>query len=179
MNDVINIPSTRQTKGEFAISYQQAGRGGCIPIVNGKEERSLMFGYASETDKAACMKLLEEALIATNGDIYETRRYLMNAVEVAANHIRPNEALTVEGTEILIDYGNRSAYEGARELANLDDIDCELPNEAIKALLINRVQLVLADREVIEYYDEDEEDDYDEDDDEYYDDDDEDLEFIQ
>jgi hypothetical protein len=177
MNNVINLPNNTKTNGEFAIQYQQNGYGGCIPIVNGKEEPSLMFGYASETDKEACMRLLEEALIATDGDIYATRNYIMNAVTIAANDVHPDEAVTVDETEILINYENRRAYEGKTEIANLDDMaGVELPNEAIKALLINRAQLAFAEREV-QYYDEDEEDDY-EDEDDYWDDDDEDLDFI-
>lgn len=177
MNDVINIPSTRQTKGEFAIKFQREGYSGCIPVINGKEEPSVMFGFNGENDKAAAMKLLEEALIATDGDIYAARNYIMNAVTIAANDVHPDEAVTVDETEILINYENRRAYEGKTEIANLDDIaGVELPNEAIKALLINRTQLAFAEREV-QYYDEDEEDDY-EDEDDYWDDDDEDLDFI-
>ena len=170
------INTGKKTIGNFSIEYQRNGNGGCIPVIDGKPEPSLMFGYATESDKQACMRLLEDALRATGNEIPKVRQYIMNAVRVAANDIKPDEAIEVDDVEILIDYANRKAYEGTTELANLDDMTCPLPDEAIKAMLINRVQLALVDREV-EYYDEDEYDDYDDDD---YDlDDDEDLMFIQ
>ena len=146
------INTGAQTSGEFAITYQQSGYGGVIPVVDGVPQPSLMFGYASESDKKACMKLLEEALRATKGNVYEARSYIMNAVTIAANEIKPDEAVMINGVEILINYEERKAYNGAREIANLDDLRCELPKDAIKTILVDRAELVMeAEREDYEY----------------------------
>lgn len=173
MNNTINTGV--MSNGNFTIQYQQNGNGGCIPVIDGKPEPSLMFGYATESDKQACIKLIEDALRATGNDIPKVRQYIMNAVKVSANEIKADEAIEVDGVEIIIDYTAKKAYKDAKEIANLNDMQCFLPNEVIKAMLINRVQLAFAEREV-EYYDEDEYDDYDDDD--YIYDGDEDLMFI-
>lgn len=158
MSNTIN--TGKKSNGNFTIEYQQNGYGGCIPVIDGNPEPSLMFGYASETDKQACMKLIEKAIKATQGDIRAAQVYIMNAVTVAANEITPDEAVEVEGIEFLISYKDKKAYEGTTEIANLDDLNCELPDEAIKALLITRIQLELENRKAEEYNDYD---DYDED----------------
>ena len=151
MSNTIN--TGKKSNGEFTIEYQQNGYGGCIPVIDGNPEPSLMFGYASETDKQACMKLIEEAIKATQGDIRAAQVYIMNAVIVAANEITPDEAVEVEGIEFLISYKDKKVYEGTTEIANLDDLNCELPDEAIKALLITRIQLELENRKTEEYND--------------------------
>lgn len=144
MNNEINTGA--KSNANFTIEYQRNGYGGCIPVIDGKSEPSLMFGYASETDKRACMKLIEDAIRATKGDIRAAQVYIMNAVSVAANEITPDEAVEVEGIEFLISYKDKKAYEGTMEIANLDDLACELPDEAIKALLVTRIQLELENR---------------------------------
>lgn len=155
------ITTGKQTNGQFTITYQQNGYGGCIPVIDGKPEQSLMFGYVTESDKRACMRLIEEAIVATGGDVWKAKTYIMNAVTMAANEVTPSETIDVDGTEIIIDYEKRKAYETTTEIANLDDIQCELPEEAIKALLVERVRNTIRERrEAVAYPWDDEEDDY-------------------
>ena len=149
------VNTGKKTNGEFTISYQQNGNGGCIPIIDGKPEPALMFGYVSESDKEGAMKVIEEAIRATNGNVFEALQYIMNAVSVAANEITPDEAVEIDGAEYLISYADRKAYAGTEEIANLDDLGCKLPDEAIKALLIDRIRIEMENREE-EYYDDDE-----------------------
>lgn len=172
------IKTGKKTNGQFTVAYQQNGYGGCTPVIDGKPEPSLTFGYVSESDKEACMKLLEKAIQATGGDIWETQRYIMNAVKVSAAEIKADEAIEVNGTEILISYENHKAYLGTEEIANLEDINCALPPEATKALLTDRARIALEERErqqrenalvIAEFYpcedeDEDEEDFFEDDD---------------
>ena len=154
------ISTGAKTSGQFTIAYQKNGYGGVIPVIDGKPEPSLMFGYATESDKNACMRLIEEGLRATNGDIYATQRYIMNAVQVSANEIKPDETAEVEGYEILISYADKKAYINTKEIANLEDMaEVDLPNEAIKAMLIDRARLSL-EREMTYDYDEDDYDEY-------------------
>ena len=155
------ISTGKKTNGEFTISYQKLGYGGAIPVIDGKPEPRLMFGYVSESDFVSCMDLIETALVATNGDVGMAQVYMMNAIQVAANKIHPDEAVEINGVELLIDYGAKKIYYGSAEIANLDDISCVLPDEAIKAMLIDRARLSMEVDEEDDGYDEDiEEDDY-------------------
>lgn len=167
------IRTGKQTNGEFTVTYQQNGYGGCIPVIDGNPEPSLMFGYVSESDKEACMRLLEEALRATGGNLWEVRTYIANAVRTSANDIKADEAIMVQDREFLISYTEKKAYLGTEEVANLDDITCDMPGEAVKALLVSRIETELARREearvnlyIERNYDE-EDDDYEDDCDEF------------
>ena len=167
------ITTGKKTSGQFTVAYQQNGYGGCIPVIDGKPEPRLMFGYASETDKAACMKLIEEALKATNGNIFETQRYITNAAVIAANEIKPDEAVEIQGIEVLISYADKKAYIDTMEIANLEEITCEMPDEAVKALLISRVETEMERRRAEEVnvllYNNDEDEDEEEYEDDYED----------
>lgn len=142
----ISFDNGTRTAGQFAITYQQSGRGGCIPVVNGVPKPELMFGYISESDKQACMNLIQQALVATNGNTYQAARYIQNAVMIAANDIKPDEAVTVEGVELLVNYTTKKIYEGTTEIANLDDVTCELPQEAVKVMLMDRAKHIIVER---------------------------------
>lgn len=159
----INTNENIRTAGEFAIEFQQNGNGGCIPVINGNPEPMLMFGYVSESDKQGCIKLIREGLLATDGDIYKTMSYIRNAVIIAANDIKPDETIDVEGTEMLVSYRDKKIYLGTEEVANLDDMaETEMNNEVIKALLKERAKNRFAEMQINDMFD-----DFDEYDDEY------------
>ena len=137
----INTNENIRTEGQFAIEFQQNGNGGCIPVINGNPEPMLMFGYVSESDKQACAKLIREGLLATDGDVYKTMLYIRNAVTIAANDIKPDETVDVDGTEMLVSYRDKKIYLYTTEMANLDDMsETEMSNEVIKALLVERAK---------------------------------------
>lgn len=155
------IKTGAMSNGNFVVTYQQNGNGGCIPVIDGTPHPELMFGYVSEQDKQAGLKLLEDALRATNGNIPKAMSYMYNAVQTAANDIKADAAIDVDGTEVIISYVSREAYIGTSLVAKLDDITCELPDEAVKALLVDRVRLYLEEqaREQEQEMNEDEDDD--------------------
>lgn len=139
-----NIISTgKATQGQFVVSYQENGNGAAIPVINGVPEQRLMFGYVSESDRQGCLKLIEEALKATEGDIPAAMRYMYNAALTAAKEIKADEVVEVNGTEIIISYEAKAAYLNTEKVADLEDIEAELPAEAVKAMLADRVRLYL------------------------------------
>lgn len=145
------ITTGRKTVGNFTIEYQQRGYGGCIPVIDGQPQPSLMFGYSSETDRVACMELLENALRAAGNNIPDVQRYILDAVQTAAKGIHPDEAIAVGGDEVLLSYANRKAYYHGEEIANLDDLTCELPQEAVKALLVERACAAIDNEEFADW----------------------------
>jgi len=157
---IINTNQNLKTNGEFAIEFQQ-NNGGMIPVINGEPAPILMFGYVSESDKNACIRLIREAVVATNGDVYKAANYIRNAVAIAANDIKPDEAVEVLGNEMLISYTGKRIYLGTTEIANLDDMgDTPMNNEVIKQLLIAKATIELQNWEL----------ELDDDDEEYYED---------
>jgi translation elongation factor EF-Ts len=140
------ITTSKRTESQFAVSYQRNGYGACIPTIDGVEHPELMFGYTSEADAQAALNLISEALAATNGNIPQAMWYMRNAALTAARDVKADEAVDVDGVDIVIDYQARKAYKNGEEVSNLDNITCPLPNEAIKQILIEKV------REMIDHY---------------------------
>lgn len=157
------IITGRKSIGNFTIEYQRNGCGAIIPVIDGTPQPNLMFGYVSETDLAAGMRLIENALRATGNNVYDVQRYIMQAMRTTAHDIHPDEAIDVNGNEILISYAAKTAHLGTEEIANLADMTCELPNEAIKALLVSRTETALAERSARHETDYDEWEEYDDD----------------
>lgn len=83
----------------------------------------------------------------------------------------------VEGVPVVINYPSQKIFMGVNRnlalLADLEDLDCDLPVEAVKALLVERCKTAIAEMKKAQeekygpYYDEEYEDDYDD----YYDED--------
>ena len=83
----------------------------------------------------------------------------------------------VDGIPVVINYPSQRIFMGVDRslvlLADLEDLDCDLPAEAVKALLVERSKTAIAEikkaqeEEYGPYYDEEYEDDYDD----YYDED--------
>ena len=133
------INTGKMKANEYVVSYQQNGYGACTPVINGTPAPMLTFGYVAEADREAALKLIADALKATEGDISAVASYIYEAMIVTAAGINAQEADEVDGQEIIIDYEDRKAYIRTIEVANLDDMSCDLPREAVKAILKERV----------------------------------------
>ena len=142
MNNInANISTGAQTAGQFTIDYQRNGYGAIIPIIDGVEHPELMMGYVSDTDAKAGLKLLEEALKATNGNIPQAMLYMYQAASVAAADIKPTETVMIEEYECLINYDKKAIYLGNELIADLEDMDTTAwPDEAIKAVLVTKAK---------------------------------------
>lgn len=139
-NTVEITTSTAKNEVEYTIEYQTRA-GACIPVINGKEEYGLAFGYTSEGDKETCIKVLEAALKATKGDIYNAQRYLYIAMSATAQGIHPDKLLTIGEEKFIIEYASKTLYDFAlTPYIVLEDMkDIVLPPQAIEALLKERV----------------------------------------
>ena len=152
----VNIATETKTTGEFSIDFQRNGYGGVIPVINGTPEPSLMFGYVSESDRDACVKLITDAVRATNGDVGKARLYIMNATQIAAADIVPEETVMVGGYELLINYTKREIYLDTVKLADIEDLETYTQDHAIiKALLVERANTALRDMYYPDPYDDD------------------------
>lgn len=153
------IKTSAQTASEFAVKFQEMGYEACIPTLGGVAHPELMFGYKGEEDGEAAMELINAAFAAANGNIYNAMCYMANAAKTSALEIKADEAVDVDGVDIVISYEKRKAYKDGEEVANLDSVPstCPLPNEAIKNLLIEKVREMINHRP----YNPDEDEDWD------------------
>lgn len=140
-NNGNEINTGKATSGEFSVSYQTNGYGAVIPVIDGTPHPELMMGFVSEADRQAGLDLIAGALKATGGNIPQAMAYMYQAAQVAASEIKAEEAVSLEdGPEIIVSYTDRKAYLGTEEIASLQDMTCELPREAVKAILVERAK---------------------------------------
>lgn len=102
-----------------------------------------ILGSVSEADKAAALKALNAAYVASNGNIYEMMQKLDTIATMEEKEIEPDEVVEVCGEDIILSYANAKAYTMAGdEIANCDDLP-KLSNEAVKAVLMARAETAL------------------------------------
>ena len=100
-----------------------------------------IMGSVSEADRAAALKALQEAYVASNGNIMEMMQKLSEVATIEENAI--DEVVEVCGAEVMLSYTNRKTYTmDGEEIANCDDLP-DMPKEATKAVLIARTETVL------------------------------------
>ena len=102
-----------------------------------------VMGSVNEADRAAAIKALNAAYVASNGNIYEMMEKLSTIATIEEKEIMPDEVVEVCGAEIILSYSNAKAYTmDGEEIANCDDLP-DMPKEAVKAVLMARVETAL------------------------------------
>lgn len=102
-----------------------------------------ILGSVNEADRATALKVLQDAYVASNGDIMEMMCNLNTIATIEENGIEPDEIVKICGVDVMLSYSNRKAYTmDGEEIANCNDI-IAMPKEATKALLIARAELAL------------------------------------
>lgn len=130
-------------KNAVEIRSELKGNGTKIEYIVIDGVKCGILGSVSEADKAAALDALNKAYVASNGNIYEMMQKLSTIATIEEKEIDPDEAVDVCGVEILLSYSKAKAYTmDGEEIANCDDMPT-LPKEAIKALLIARVENAL------------------------------------
>ena len=140
----MTINTTNNKKNAIEIRSELNANGTTIEylIINGQKVGIL--GAASEKDRANAMKAIQTALDSSNGNVMEMMRKLKTIATIEEKKIKPDEMVKVCGNEIIISYEAKKAYTiNGDEIANCNDLP-DMPNEAIKAVLVARIEATLA-----------------------------------
>ena len=150
----MTVNNTNNTKNAVEIRAEMQKNGTTIEyiIVNG--QKLGILGTTSAKDRENALKAIQTALDASNGDIYEMMAKLNTIATIEENEIAADEMVEINDEEIIISYESKAAYtvDGV-EITNCIDLP-DMPNEAIKAVLVARVENVLSS------YNDDDEYDY-------------------
>lgn len=107
-------------------------------VING--QKCGLLGSTNEADRANAIKALNDAYVASGGNIYEMLSKLETIATIEEKEIEPDEVVNVHGIEIILSYSKAKAYTmDGNEVANCDDLP-SMPTEAIKAVLMARVE---------------------------------------
>ena len=102
-----------------------------------------ILGSVNEADRAAAIDAINKAYIASGGNIIKMIVNLSTIANIEERNIDPNEMIEVEGKDIIISYSNAKAYTMSGDvIASCDDLP-DMPKEAIKVILIERVKNVI------------------------------------
>lgn len=141
------------------------------------------MGYTSQKDKEAAIKFVQRIVDNSQNTGYALYNEIMQTCMTGAAmteegiEAKDSEEIEIDDVPIIINYEAQKAYIGIDKfleaIADLEDLDCDLPAEAVKALLVERSKTAIAEMKKAQeeeygpYYDEEYEDDYDD----YYDED--------
>lgn len=155
-----NINTTNTSKNAVEIRAELQKNGTTIEYIVVNGQKLGILGSTGEQDKQNAIRTIQTALDASNGNIYEMMSKLSTIATIEEKNIDPDEMVEVCGQEIMISYTQAKAYTmDGEEIANCTDLN-NLPNEAVKALLVARAEVVIVERandNDCDEYDEDDE----------------------
>ena len=149
----MNITATNKAKNAVEIRSELNANGTTIEYIVINGQKLGILGTTSEEDKQKAIKAIQTALDASNGDIYEMMNKLSTIATIEEKEIKPDEQIEVCGVDVIISYDAKAAYTmDGEEIVNCADLP-DMPNEAIKAVLLAKVELALQSLEDCDEYD--------------------------
>lgn len=139
----MNITTTKVAKNAVEIRSELGANGTKIEYIVVNGQKLGILGTTSEKDKQNAIKAIQTALDASNGNVYEMMQKLSTIATIEEKEIEPDEMVEVDGVDIIISYAAKAAYTiDGEEVANCTDLP-NMPNEAIKAVLIARIEAMI------------------------------------
>ena len=137
------INKTNANKNTVELRSELGANGIAMENVYVNDHKFCCVGYVSEKDKAACLKAIQTA-IDTSENEYEAMRKLMTIANFGDKEISPDKEMEVCGVKVFISYKDKTAYDTeGYEIADCKELECELPDEAVEAILLPRIEKAL------------------------------------
>lgn len=130
-------------KNAVEIRSELKKNGTTIEYITINGQKIGMLGCMGEEDKAKALKVLNDAYIASGGDIMAMMMNLDTIANIEEKAIDPDEMVSVGDIDVMLCYANKTAYTmDSEEIANCTDLP-DMPKEAVKAVLIARAETAL------------------------------------
>lgn len=144
-NKGINVTKTETKKNTVELLRAISANGTKLTIININGQTVGCAGYTSEADRKAMEKAIQEVVDGSE-TTQEAINKLTQIAKLSDAGLVASEALEqikIGTTDVIIDYAARNARALCGKIvADLKDLgEVELPNEAIKTILIDRVKL--------------------------------------
>ena len=105
------------------------------------------FGYTSERDKEAGLKAIQAAIDGSE-NIYEAMQKLMTNANLTDHNIDPDEEIDLPWGTMYISYADKAIYDGnGNEVVNCKELECDLPKEACRTILMQRLEIAMQEEE--------------------------------
>ena len=144
-NNGINVTKTETKKNTIELLQAISATGTKLTMISINGQTVGCAGYTSEADRKAMEKAIQEAVDGSE-TTQEAVNKLAQIAKLSDAGLVASDALEqvkVGSTDIIIDYAARNARTLCGKIvADLKDLgDVELPNKAIKTILIDRVKI--------------------------------------
>lgn len=137
------ITKTNTNKNVVELRKELSSNGIAMENVYVNNRKFCCMGYMSEKDKQACLKAIQTAIDGSENE-YEAMIKLITIANLNDKEVTPDKEITINNTKVLISYEARAAYDcDGNEIANCRELTCELPCEAIDAILLPRIKYAL------------------------------------
>lgn len=131
-------------KSAVQIHTEFKANGTKIEYITINDQKIGILGSVNERDREAALKVLRDTYEASNGDVYEMISKLSTLATIDEKEIEPDEMVNIEGVNIMLSYSKAKAYTmDGKEIASCDDLP-NMPTEAVKAVLVARVEAALS-----------------------------------
>lgn len=134
------ITKTNTNKNVVELRKELSSNGIAMENVYVNNRKFCCMGYMSEKDKQACLKAIQTAIDGSENE-YEAMMKLITIANLNDKEVTPDKEITINNTKVLISYEARAACDcDGNEIANCRELTCELPCEAIDAILLPRIK---------------------------------------
>lgn len=137
----MTINKTNANKSVVELRKELGTNGVAIENVYVDGQKFCCLGYTSQRDKEAALKAIQSAIDGSE-NLNEAMLKLMANANLTDKEIEPDEEIKIDGMTMFISYDKKAIYDiGGEELVNCRELECELPPEACKTILLQRLEL--------------------------------------
>ncbi len=135
--------NTNTRKNAVEIREELRANGTKIEYIVIDGQKVGVLGSTSEKDRQNAIAAIQKALDASDGNIYEMMQKLETIATIEEKEIEPDEMIEICGEDVIISYAAKTAYTiDGEEIVDCKDLP-DMPNEAIKAVLVARTETAL------------------------------------
>ena len=135
--------NTNTRKNAVEIREELKANGTKIEYIVIDGQKVGVLGSTSEKDRQNAIVAIQKALDASDGNIYEMMQKLETIATIEEKEIEPDEMIEICGEDVIISYAAKTAYTiDGEEIVDCKDLP-DMPNEAIKAVLVARVEAII------------------------------------
>lgn len=143
----MELNRTNTNKSVVELRKELGANGTAIENVYVDGQKFCCLGYTSQKDKEAALKAIQSAIDGSNS-IGEAMQKLMVNAALTDNNIEPDEEIQMNGATMFISYADKAIYDhNGIEVVNCRELECDLPPEACKTILMQRLELEMQGEE--------------------------------
>ena len=139
----MTINKSNTNKSVVELRKELGDNGTTVENIYVDGQKFCCFGYTSERDKKTGLDAIQAAIDGSE-NLYEAMQKLMTNANLTDNNVEPDEEVEINGITVFISYADKAVYDcTGHEIVNCKELECELPPEACKTILMQKLELAM------------------------------------